>query len=210
MDIRQLAVSCLKLVRQDLMKEQKNVRIYIPRGLQNSCHLSQLVSTCLSYIFPSFPLGGSFEAVCQIRRRWDKTVYVYKVWHTAKCYTTQCVRYKQTSDVRYRRPNLWKHNALRLNPTTFSISSPAKEDFSALDIYLSFRLEFLSPMIKNITDLWNVTLFRIGKFSDFVKTCGFHPYFSALKTVTTITLPKFLILPCAHPSYYVMVIFGCI
>ena len=54
MDICQLAVSCLNWVRLDLMKEQKNVRVYTPLGLQNSCYLSQLVSTCLLYIVPSF------------------------------------------------------------------------------------------------------------------------------------------------------------
>jgi len=54
MDICQLAVSCLKWVRLDLMKEQRNVRVYTPLGLQNSCYLSQLVSTCLLYIVPSF------------------------------------------------------------------------------------------------------------------------------------------------------------
>jgi hypothetical protein len=49
-------------------------------------------------------------------------------------------------------PNLWKHNALRLNPATFSLSSPATEDFAALDSYWSSNFEFISPMIKKVTD----------------------------------------------------------
>ena len=53
-DIFELAVSLLKWVRHDLMKEQKNVRVYTPFGVQNLCSLSQLGSMCVFYIVSSF------------------------------------------------------------------------------------------------------------------------------------------------------------
>ena len=53
-EICQLAVSLLKWVRHDLMKEQKNMRDYTPFGVQSLCSLSHLGSTCLFYIVSSF------------------------------------------------------------------------------------------------------------------------------------------------------------